>query len=51
MIAAATVSFSSVPVRRPPEASALQKYAQVSSGAESLFPLLMSEDVFSEVHP
>jgi hypothetical protein len=51
MIALATVSSSSVQVRVPPEASALRKYAQVFSGAESLFPFLMSEDVFSEVHP
>ncbi|MGA8443302.1 MAG: hypothetical protein WB714_34130, partial [Candidatus Sulfotelmatobacter sp.] len=51
MNAGATVSLSSLPVRTPPEIPALQEYAQISSGAESLFPLLMSEDVFSEVHP
>jgi hypothetical protein len=50
MIAIATVSFSSVPVRMPPEASASQKYAQVFPGAE-LFSRLMSEDVFPEVQP
>lgn len=37
---------------RSPEAnSALQKYSQISSGAEFLFPPLMPEGVFSEVHP
>jgi hypothetical protein len=46
-----TVSLSSLPVRAPPEFSAMKDYAQISSGAESLFPLLMPEDVFSEVHP
>jgi hypothetical protein len=51
MIAAATVSLSSVPVRVPPEASALQPYVQFSSDAESLFLFQLSEDVFSEVRP
>lgn len=45
------VSLSSLPVRMQLEISALQEYAQIASGAGSLFPLLMSEDVLSEVHP